>query len=129
MAQARAAGFEVVRDRRGSENGYCDFASGRIGIRPDVEDLQAVKTLVHELAHAPLHGGDVRPSKDVAEVEVESVAFVVLDALGLASDDYSFPYVARWASGDSEIVKATAERVVPCSSRVLEGVDLTCSRT
>lgn len=123
VTQANAAGFEVVRDRRGSENGYCDFKSGQIGIRPDVEGLQAVKTLVHELAHALLHGGDVRPARDAAEIEVESVAFVVLDALGLASDDYSFPYVARWASGDAEVVKETAGRVVDCASRILTGVE------
>ncbi len=45
-------------------------------------------------------------------MEVESVAFVVLDALGLASDDYSFPYVARWASGDLAAVRATASGVI-----------------
>jgi hypothetical protein len=37
---------------------YCDFGSREIGIRPDVDDLQAVKTFVHELAHTLLHGGD-----------------------------------------------------------------------
>jgi hypothetical protein len=50
------------------------------------------------------------------------VAFVVLDALGLASDDYSFPYVARWANGDVEILRQTAERVVSCASRILGGL-------
>lgn len=32
--------------QKGRENGYCDFGSCRIGIRPDVEPLQAVKILV-----------------------------------------------------------------------------------
>jgi hypothetical protein len=53
---------------------------------------------------------------------VESVAFVVLDALGLASNDYSFPYIARWSDGDSELLKATAERVVVCAGSVLRGL-------
>jgi hypothetical protein len=35
---------------------------------------------------------------EIAEVEVESVAFIVLDALGLTSDDYSFHYVTRRAA-------------------------------
>ena len=122
VAQANAAGFEVVRERRGTAIGYCDFGSGQIGVRPDVDGLQAVKTLVHELGHALLHSGR-DASRDIAEVEVESVAFIVLDAVGLASDDYSFPYVARWASGDLEVVKATAGRVVDCASRILAGVE------
>jgi hypothetical protein len=39
-----------------------------------------------------------------AEVEVESVAYIVCDALGLDSGDYSFPYVTRWAEGSEELV-------------------------
>ncbi len=123
VAQANDAGFEVVRERRGSTNGYCDFASHQIGVRPNVPPAQAVKTLVHELAHALLHGHRRDVSRDIAEVEVESVAFIVLDAVGLASDDYSFPYVPRWASGDISAVKQTAERVIECAGRVLSGLD------
>jgi hypothetical protein len=110
VKQANAAGYDVIRDTRGSANGYCDFVSGRIAVRPDVEDLQAVKTLVHELAHALLHDAEPRPPRDAAEVEVESVAFIVLDALGLASDGYSFPYVAQWAGGDVEMLNRSRRR-------------------
>jgi hypothetical protein len=81
--------------------------------------LQAVKTLVHELGHALLHADDRPKSTEQAEVEVESVAFIVLDALGLASDTYSFPYVARWSTGDVELVKSSAEKVVAFAKQVL----------
>jgi antirestriction factor ArdC-like protein len=36
VAQADAAGFEVIRNQRGNENGYCDFSSKQIAVRPDV---------------------------------------------------------------------------------------------
>ena len=119
VAQASAAGFEVTREKRGSANGFCDFVAKRIAVRPDVSDLQAVKTLVHELAHALLHAEERPRSMEIAEVEVESVAFIVLDALGLASGTYSFPYVARWSGGDVDLVKQSAERVVGCSRSIL----------
>lgn len=54
-----------------------------------------------------LHGDEVARPREIQEVEVESVAFIVLDALGLASDDYSFPYVARWSDGELERIKET----------------------
>ena len=85
----------MIRNRRGSENGYCDFSSKEIAVRPDVASPQAVKSLIHELGHALLHSDELPRSKEVAEVEVESVAFIVCDAIGLDSGDYSFDYVAR----------------------------------
>jgi antirestriction protein ArdC len=130
VAQANAAGFEVVRKSRLSENGYCDFGTREIGIRPDADDLQAVKTLVHELAHALLHGGDLIGDRSRQEIEVESVAFIVLDALGMNSDSYSFPYVARWTGGDVQVIAETGARVVSCAKSILdqlETADLTTS--
>ena len=123
VAQADDAGFQVVPERRGSANGFCDFLAKRIAVRPDVSDLQAVKTLVHELGHALLHADDRPKSTEQAEVEVESVAFIVLDALGLSSDDYSFPYVARWSNGDIQLVKASAERVIACAKAIVASAD------
>jgi antirestriction protein ArdC len=124
VSQANTAGFEVIRNRRGSENGYCDFSSKQIAVRPDVTPAQAVKTLIHELGHALLHGEELPKSKEVAEVEVESVAYIVCDAIGLDSGDYSFAYVARWSDGFAELVKDTAERVIGCAKQILEGLEV-----
>jgi hypothetical protein len=119
---ANAHGYGVVRHQRSGENGYCDFTAKVMAVRPDVTPAQAVKTLVHELGHGMLHGDGSARKRDVAEVEVESVAFVVCDALGLDSGDYSFPYVARWADGSIENVKETADRVVECARQILAGL-------
>jgi hypothetical protein len=115
----QSIGYEVVRHQRGSENGYCDFLNKQIGVRPDVSGAQAVKTLIHEVGHALLHAEGPVASREVAEVEVESVAYIVCDALGLDSGDYSFPYVTRWAEGSSDLVKETAERVIGCAKHIL----------
>ena len=118
------AGFEVVRHRRRNENGYCDLVNKVIAVRPDVTGAQAVKTLVHELAHALLHGDGVVRSRELAEVEVESVAYVVCGALGLDTASYSFAYVARWSGGATELVAETAERMLSCAKRILDGLTL-----
>lgn len=125
VAQANTAGFEVIRNQRGSENGYCDFSSKQIAVRPDVGPAQAIKTLVHELGHALLHSDELPSSKDVAEVEVESVAYIVCDAIGVDSGDYSFAYVARWAEGSTELLKETGERVIACARGILSRLEAT----
>lgn len=118
-SHAASVGFEVVRDRKGGENGYCDFLNKKIAVRPDVAPAQAVKTLIHELGHALLHSEGPTASREVAETEVESVAFVVCDAIGLDTGNYSFPYVARWAGGSEDLIKATAGRVIECAKSIL----------
>jgi antirestriction protein ArdC len=123
VTQAGAAGFDVVRDQKRTENGYCDFVGKKIAVRPDVAPAQAVKTLVHELCHALLHGDEVARSREIQEVEVESVAYIVCDALGLDTSDYSFAYVARWSDGITELVKDTAEGVIGCAKQVLEQLE------
>ena len=92
-------------------------------MRPDVTSAQAVKTLIHELGHALLHGDELPRSKEIAEVEVESVAYIVCDAIGLDSGDYSFAYVARWAEGDCGLLKSTAQRVTECAAKVLVSLE------
>jgi hypothetical protein len=123
VAKANSAGYEVIREQRQGENSYCDFLNKKIAVRPDVEPAQAVKTLVHELGHALLHGEKLPSSREIAEVEVESVAYIVCDALGLDASGYSFAYVARWSDGSTELIKDTAERVIRCAKEILKGLE------
>src|SRR5439155_5530455 len=77
-AQVEAQGFELERGDCQGRNGYTDFGSRTVRVRDDVHEVQAVKTLAHELAHILLgHSGCVFESRSRAEVEAESVAFVV----------------------------------------------------
>ena len=129
VAQAVAAGFEVVRDRKGSENGYCDFLNKTIAVRPDVTPAQAVKTLIHELSHALLHSEDRPKTAAIAEIEVESVAYIVCNAIGLNTSGYSFAYVARWSNGDAELLQNTGKRSTECASQILAGLNVDASST
>lgn len=79
----------------------------RIAIKEGVSELQAVKTAIHEIAHAKLHDVDLnappeqqnRVDRHTCEVEAESVAYTVCQHFGLDTSDYSFGYVAGWSSG------------------------------
>lgn len=79
-----------------------------------------------ELAHVMLHEPSTLPTdhhRGRREVEAESVAYIVCRHAGLATDDYSLPYVAGWSGGDRDVVRETAERVTGCARTVLRGVE------
>jgi antirestriction protein ArdC len=114
-------GFTLRREAiaRSSRNGYADFERRLVVLREDLSGAQTAKTLIHELAHLLLHRDTDLCDRAVAEVEAESVAFVVASALGLDTSDYTFPYVARWGGGDAELVAATAQRVIAAARDLL----------
>jgi hypothetical protein len=101
--------------------GVTDHATRHVTVRNDLPDAQKAKTTAHELAHVRLHRGR-DTDRSTAEIEAESVAFVVCGAVGLATDAYSFGYLASWASGDIDAVRATGERVITCARAVLDGL-------
>ncbi len=119
--QVHAAGFTLDRGGCGEANGYTDHVRRHVRVREDVSSAQASKTLAHELAHVLLHGPD-QPARarHVAEVEAESVAYVITAAAGLPTEGYSVPYVASWASGDSDVIREAATRVLSTARHIIE---------
>ena len=109
-------------------NGYFSLTDKRIAIKEGVSELQAVKTAIHEIAHAKLHDVDLnappeeqnRVDRHTREVEAESVAYTVCQHFGLDTSDYSFGYVAGWSSGKEmtelkaslETIQATAKELI-----------------
>lgn len=95
-------GFEKIK---GAAHGYYSHQDKRIAINEGESQIQTVKTLIHEIAHAKLHdreNGEPNKSRETWEVEAESVAYVVCKHFGIDTSDYSFGYVATWSS-DKEI--------------------------
>lgn len=95
----------VQEDFQREAKGYTSFVENRIVIKPGMSQVQTIKTLIHEIAHAKLH----KP-KDLAteqtpkerrqkEVEAESIAYVVCQYFGIDTSDYSLAYVAGWSRG------------------------------
>jgi len=126
-----AQGYTVSRGDCGDANGITMFDTNQVRVRADIDDAAAVKTLAHEAGHVLLHAPDQRQPfacRGVAEVEAESVAFMVTAAHGLDASQYTFNYVAGWAhqaatpDGPSveEIVKATGQRVIGATDRILQ---------
>jgi hypothetical protein len=107
----------------GGANGQTDWGHKIVLVRSDMDEAAMVKTLIHEAAHVLLHTdppGMYLP-RPLKEVEAESVAYVVASAHGMATGDYSFPYVASWAGeAGAKAVQATQLRVAKTSRQIIE---------
>jgi antirestriction protein ArdC len=105
IAYASSIGYSVEdATLDGISNGDCDFEHRRIRVEVANHPAQRTKTLVHELAHAVLH--EHESERALAELEAESVAFVVCRAIGLDTGAYTFGYVASWAGGGDAALAA-----------------------
>jgi DNA primase len=119
---------------RGDANGWTHPTDRVVRIADGLEGAQAVRTLIHELAHVVLHTETSSPSssgpvhcRGVREVEAESVAFLVCTSRGMAADGDTFPYVAGWAEeipGDNaDAVRATGTRVLAAARHILQRIE------
>jgi antirestriction protein ArdC len=117
-----AEGYTVERGDCGGANGLTRFDTRVVRIRDDVDDSQACRSLSHELGHVLLHDGTEYAAgcRGQAEVEAESVAYLVCSAAGIDADQYSFAYVAGWSGGDPAAVQAAAERVLACAQQITQ---------
>ena len=115
--QGFTVSFEPVE---GSALGVCHLTEKTIKVSDTLPPLQTFKTLLHEVAHAVIHVGKTKDAYHLCELEAESVAYLVCDALSLDTSAYSFPYLAQWAEDPQELLGA-AQRACKVADTILEG--------
>ena len=120
-----AIGFEALS---GSIKGRCNYEEKRIIINEGMEELQNIKTAIHEIAHATLHNIDKdtpeRPDRRTREVQAESVAYAVCQHYGLDTSDYSFGYIAGWSSGkELAELKGSLETIRSTAASLIDTID------
>ncbi len=109
----------------GNAKGYFSFVEEKIVLNAGMSQVQTIKTLVHELAHAKLHdpnkiAPEDKKNRNEKEVEAESVAYVVCQHLGIDTSDYSFGYVAGWSRGRKLTeLKASLTRIQAAASEII----------
>lgn len=110
----------------GSANGFYSPTEKRIVVQDKMPQLQTIKTMLHEIAHATYgHGGkDDKWDKQSKEIQAESTAFWVAGMLGLDTGDYSFGYIIGW-SKDKEVseLKENLELIKNTANDIAQKID------
>ena len=122
--------FEKIE---GGAHGYYHLDDKRIALDEGMSELQTLKTLIHEIAHAKLHDIDLnapledlenRPDRRTREVQAESIAYTVCQHYGLDTSDYSFGYVAGWSAGrELAELKSSLETIRSTAAEIINSID------
>ena len=98
----------------GETKGYYSPAEYQIVLRShDMNKSQLIKTFIHETAHSELHHSN-NPQREQltrsnAELQAESVAYVVASYYGIDTSDYSFDYLAGWSKDKETLADLEAQ--------------------
>lgn len=105
MNELGAAKGAYIEYTKLNEEGYMEDGRG-IQLNPRNSELQNVKTMIHELAHADLHSSESKghdrthPEK---EFQAEMTAFTVASYFNLDTSDYSLQYLKSYTSSEKDI--------------------------
>lgn len=117
----------------GPTYGYASGETKTVKVADRLSDADAFVTLIHELAHILLgHTAptfDYRTNRRRAEVEAESVAYVIAGMLGIDAAPCSTVYVAGWTgASDPEKIVATvresAQHVLKTADRIAQKLNI-----
>ena len=103
--------FEEMENNK---HGYYSVLENQIVLRSnEMNKAQIIKTFLHEMAHAELHHAD-NPQKEnltrsTAELQAESVAYVVSSYYGIDTSEYSFNYLSGWSADKETLADLEAQ--------------------
>lgn len=115
MTIAKANNVSVrFEEMQGEAKGYYNPAEHQIVLRSnDMNKSQLIKTFLHETAHSELHHANSpqqeQLTRSTAELQAESVAYVVSAYYGLDTSDYSFGYLASWSDDKETLADLEAQ--------------------
>ncbi|PED20402.1 LPD25 domain-containing protein [Bacillus toyonensis] len=102
-AIAEKNGVKIIAPKAelGVSKGVSYTLTKEVALNPRNSELQNVKTLLHELAHAKLHTAETHMNYTAPEKEfqAEMTAYAVSSYFGIDTSEYSLGYLANWTQG------------------------------
>lgn len=127
-------GIKIIEPKNelGAAKGVSYTATKEVALNPRNTELQNVKTLLHELAHAKLHTTETHMNYTTSakEFQAEMTAYAVSSYFGIDTSEYSLGYLASWTQGKELKDKAQLlKEVHETSVEFIETIESTFEKT
>jgi len=107
----------------GTTQGYYSDKKQIIALKKGLDINQKTAVLLHELAHGLYDDFDYKKDRNLSEVFVESIAYMVADYFGLDTSMCSFNYITDWANGDPKTVIELGTKIQKCANEFIDEIE------
>lgn len=113
----------IEKELSGGVEGYYSEKKQEIVIKKNMSLDDKASVLLHELTHSLYDDFDYSKDRNLSEVFVESVAYIVADHFGLDTSLCSFNYILKWAKGDPKTVLELGSKIQTCANSFIEKLE------
>lgn len=113
----------IEKELSGGTLGYYSEKENIIAIKNTLSINDKAAVLLHEIAHSLYDDFDYSKDRNLSEVFVESVAYIVADHFGLDTSPCSFNYIIKWAKGDPKTVLELGSKIQTCANSFIEKLE------
>ena len=111
------------KDLEGSLKGYYAPTKKEIVLKKSLSIDDKTAVLLHELAHGLYDDFEYKTDRNLSEVFVESIAYIVADHFGLDTSLCSFNYIAQWAKGEPKIILDLGSKIQKCANQFIKNIE------
>lgn len=113
----------IEKELFGGTLGYYSEKENLIAIKNTLSINDKASVLLHEITHSLYDDFDYSKDRDLSEVFVESVAYIVADYFGLDTSHCSFNYIIKWAKGETKTVLELGGKIQKCANEFIEKLE------
>ena len=113
----------VEKELLGGTQGYYSEEKNVIAIKDTLSQNDKASVLLHEIAHSLYDDFDYSKNRDLSEVFVESIAYIVAEHFGLDTSLCSFNYIIKWAKGEPKTVIDLGTKIQKCANEFIDSLE------
>lgn len=113
----------VEKELEAGEKGYYSNKGNIIAIKNTLSPNDKAAVLLHEIAHSLYDDFDYSKDRNLSEVFVESIAYIVADHFGLDTSLCSFNYILKWAKGEPQTVLDLGSKIQKCANQFIDKIE------
>lgn len=113
----------IEKELSGTTQGYYSTTNKYIAIKNTLSMNDKASVLLHELSHAMYDDFNHAEDRNLSEIFVESIAYIVADHFGLDTSLCSFNYIIKWAKGDPKLVIDLGSKIQKCANQFIDKIE------